>query len=172
MRVQLAEQWARRIGHRLVDSAFGTPFRVRSPHRHIPSGVSLSRVVSRVFRSTYHDTPDRRLARSGVALRRRVENGASTWEVELPEAPRQVALAARGGPVQPPETIADLLRAVIRERRLVNVLTVQTRRSGELHDEVSVLEGNTTVAEFVRDGRDDDPGLDVLETPSAKALPK
>jgi CHAD domain-containing protein len=128
--------------------------------------------VTRVFRSTYHDTPDRLLARIGVALRRRLEDGATTWEVELPEAPRQVALAAPGGPVQPPETIADLLRAVIRERRLVNVLTVQTRRSDELHDEVSVLEGNTTVAEFVRDGRDDDPGLDVLETPSAKALPK
>jgi CHAD domain-containing protein len=128
--------------------------------------------VSRVFRSTYHDTPDRLLARIGVALRRRNENGATTWEVELPEAPRRVALAAPGGPVQPPETIADLLRAVIRERRLVNVLTVQTRRSDELHDEVSLLEGNTVVREFVRDGRDDDPGLDVLETPSAKALPK
>ena len=128
--------------------------------------------MSRVFRSTYHDTADRQLARSGVALRRRLENGASTWEVELPEAPRQIALAAPGGPAHPPETIADLLRAVIRDRRLVEVVTVQTRRSDELHDEVSLLEGNTVIREFVRDGRDDDPGLDVLEAPSAKALPK
>jgi CHAD domain-containing protein len=155
-----------------VDSAFGTPFRVRSPHRHIPSGVSLSRVVSRVFRSTYHDTPDRRLARSGVALRRRVENGASTWEVELPEVPRQIALAAPGGPAGPPQLISDLLQAIIRERKLVEVLTIQTRRSDELHDEVSLLEHNTVVEQFVRDGREDDPGLDALEAPPVEAPAK
>ena len=128
--------------------------------------------MSRVFRSTYHDTADRRLARAGVALRRRVENGASTWEVELPEAPRQVALAAPGGPAEPPELIADLLQAVIRDRTLLEVLTVQTRRTDELHDEVSLLEDNRVVDAFVRDGREDDPGLDVLETRSPVALPK
>jgi CHAD domain-containing protein len=120
--------------------------------------------VSRVFRSTYHDTPDRRLARSGVALRRRLENGTSTWEVELPEAPRRVALAAPGGPAEPPQLISDLLRAIVRDGELVEVLTVQTRRNG-VHDEVSLLEDNTVVEEFVREGRDDDPGLDVLRVP-------
>jgi CHAD domain-containing protein len=122
--------------------------------------------VSRVFRSTYHDTEDRRLGRSGVALRRRLENGASSWEVELPEAPGRVALAVPGGPVKPPASIADLLQAIVGERRLVQVLTVQTRRSDGLHDEVSILEGGTVVREFVRDHTDDDPGLDVLEAPS------
>src|SRR5205823_5773216 len=38
----------------------------------------------------------------GVALRRRLENGASTWEVELPEAPGRVALEAPGGPAEAP----------------------------------------------------------------------
>ena len=121
--------------------------------------------MSRVFRSTYHDTPDRRLARSGVALRRRLENGSNTWEVELPEAPRRVALAAPGGPAEPPQLISDLLRAIVRDRELVEVLTVQTRRNGT-HDEVSLLEDNTVVEEFVREGRDDDPGLDVLGLPT------
>jgi CHAD domain-containing protein len=132
--------------------------------------------VSRVFRSTYHDTPDRRLARTGVALRRRLENGASTWEVELPEAPRRVALAAPGGPAEPPQLISDLLQAIVRDRELVEVLTVQTRRKGQ-HDEVSLLEDNTVVDEFVREGRDDDPGLDVLrapvrESPAKQASPR
>ena len=127
--------------------------------------------MSRVFRSTYHDTPDRRLARSGVALRRRLENGTNTWEVELPEAPRRVALAAPGGPAEPPQLISDLLRAIVRDGELVEVLTVQTRRDGSL-DEVSLLEDNTVVEEFVREGRDDDPGLDVLRLPTRRVPTK
>jgi CHAD domain-containing protein len=127
--------------------------------------------VSRVFRSTYHDTPDRRLARSGVALRRRLENGTNTWEVELPEAPRRVALAAPGGPAEPPQLISDLLRAIVRDGELVEILTVQTRRDGS-HDEVSLLEDNTVVEAFVREWRDDDPGLDVLRLPARQVPAK
>src|SRR5262249_37082862 len=153
-------------------------FRTRSPDRNrvgtrlrqLRCPVSLS-TMSRVFRSTYHDTPDRRLARSGVALRRRLENGASTWEVELPGAPRRVAVAgagraaaAPGGAVEPPELSSDLLKAIVRDRELVEVLTIQTRRNGA-HDEVSLLEDNTVVEEFVRESRDDDPGLDILGAP-------
>ena len=138
--------------------------------RNLRCPVSLL-TVSRVFRSTYHDTPDRRLARSGVALRRRLENGTSTWEVELPEAPRRVALAAPGGPAEPPELISDLLQALVRDRELVEVLTVQTRRNG-VHDEVSLLEDNAVVKEFVREGGDGDPGLDVLRAPMRQPPPQ
>ena len=125
--------------------------------------------MSRVFRSTYHDTADRRLGRSGLSLRRRLENGASTWEVELPEAPGEVALAAPGGPVKPPQPIADLLRAVVSERTLVEVLTVRTRRSDEFVDQITVLEDGAVVGEFVRDGRNGDAGLDLLEAPPRRS---
>jgi CHAD domain-containing protein len=125
--------------------------------------------MGRVFRSTYHDTEDRRLGRSGLSLRRRLENGASTWEVELPEAPGEVALAAPGGPVKPPQPIADLLQAVVSERTLVEVLTVRTRRSAELVDQITVLEDGAVVGEFVRDGRNGDAGLDLLEAPARRA---
>jgi CHAD domain-containing protein len=81
--------------------------------------------VSRSFRSTYHDTEDRRLGRNGLRLRRRLENGASTWEIELPEAPGEIALAAPGGPVAPPSLIADLLQVIVGEEKLVEVLTVR-----------------------------------------------
>lgn len=121
--------------------------------------------MARVFRSTYHDTEDRRLGRSGLALRRRLENGASTWEVELPEAPGEVALAAPGGPVNPPQLIADLLRAVVSERALVEVLTVRTRRSDALVDQITVLEDGAVIRELVRDGRNGDTALDLLEAP-------
>src|SRR5215475_10764961 len=125
----------------------GPVHRIATRPRRFRRPVSLHN-VSRLFRSTYHDTPDRRLARSGVALRRRLENGTNTWEVELPEAPRRVALAAPGGPAEPPQLISDLLRAIVRDRELV--------------------EDNTVVEEFVREGRDDDPGLDVLRPPARR----
>ena len=128
--------------------------------------------MNRVFRSTYHDTADRRLGRSGVALRRRLENGKSTWEVELPEAPGHVAVAVPGGPVGPPPLIADLLQAIVRQGELVEIAAMQTQRSDDLHDEVELLENGCVVDRFVRDGREDDPGLAVIEIRSVIPLPE
>ena len=125
--------------------------------------------MSSVFTSTYHDTPDGRFARAGVALRRRVENGVSIWEVELPEAPGEVALSEPGGPAEPPPLVADLLRGLLRERELVEVATLQTRRSledgsanGDVHDEVEVLEDRRVVERFAVEGEPKDPGLEVV----------
>jgi len=128
--------------------------------------------VNRVFRSTYHDTADRRLGRSGVALRRRLENGKSTWEVEVPEAPGHVAVAAPGGPAGPPPLIADLLQAIVRQGELVEIAAVQTERSDDLHDEVSLLQNGSVVDRFVRESREDDPGLAAIETGSVRPLPE
>ena len=137
-----------------------------------PSRCSLvydQTLVSSVFTSTYHDTPDGRFARTGVALRRRVENGLSIWEVELPEAPGEVAFSEPGGPAEPPPLVADLLRGLLRERELVEVATLQTRRSpegdsgnGTVRDEVEVLEGRSVVERFEVDDEAEDPGLEVV----------
>ena len=124
--------------------------------------------VGRVFTSTYHDTEDRRLTRAGMALRRRVENGKSTWELELPESRGEVALAAPGGPAEPPALVADLLRAVLRGRRLSPVATLQTRRSDDAHEDVELLEGHRVVERF-ENGKD--PKLPELD-PRRVARPK
>lgn len=125
--------------------------------------------MSSVFTSTYHDTPDGRLARTGIALRRRVEKGLGIWEVELPEAPGEVAFSEPGGPAEPPPLVADLLRGLLRERELVEVATLQTRRSeddarpeAEVHDEVEVLEHRHVVDRFDVNGKARDPGLEVV----------
>jgi CHAD domain-containing protein len=76
-----------------------------------------------------------------------------------------VALAAPGGPVKPPELIADLLQAVVCERTLVEVLTVRTRRSDELVDQITVLQDGAVIRELVRDGRNGDSALDLLGVP-------
>ena len=133
------------------------------------SHLVYDRGVSSVFTSTYHDTPDGRFARTGVALRRRVENGLSIWEVELPEAPGEVAFSEPGGPAEPPPLVADLLRGLLHERELVEVATLQTRRSAEdgpaaaeVHDEVEVLDGRRVVDRFDVEGEPQDPGLLVV----------
>jgi CHAD domain-containing protein len=133
--------------------------------------------VTSVFTSTYHDTPDGRFARTGVALRRRVENGLSIWEVELPEAPGEVAFSEPGGPAEPPPLVADLLRGLLRERELVQVATLQTRRSvedgsvgGEVHDEVEVLEDRRVVERFDVEGEPKDPGLEVVRRRERRKL--
>ena len=123
--------------------------------------------MSGVFTSTYHDTPDGRFIRTGVSLRRRVENGLSIWEVELPEAPGEVALSEPGGPAEPPPLVADLLRGLLRGRELVEVATLQTRRSeGDLgeavHDEVAIMEDRHVVGSFEVNGEPKDPGLRVM----------
>ena len=119
-----------------------------------------------VFTSTYHDTPDGRFIRTGISLRRRVENGLSIWEVELPDAPGEVALSEPGGPAEPPPLVADLLRGLLRERELVEVATLQTRRSeegqGGVHDELAVLDGRHVVESFEVEGAPEDPGLLVI----------
>jgi inorganic triphosphatase YgiF len=39
---------------------------------------------ARTFTSVYYDTPQRRLLRLGIILRRRTENGVGTWQLKLP----------------------------------------------------------------------------------------
>ena len=51
---------------------------------------------SRVFTSTYYDTPPRSLARGGITLRRRVENGLSHWQLKLPREDGRDELEAPG----------------------------------------------------------------------------
>ena len=113
-----------------------------------------------------------------MALRRRVENGLSIWEVELPEAPGEVAFSEPGGPTEPPPLVADLLRGLLRERELVEVANLQTRRSvedasedGKVHDEVEVLEDRRVVERFDVEGEPKDPGLRVVQRQGRSKAP-
>ena len=63
-------------------------------------------IEPRLFVSTYHDTADHRLARRGVTLRHRVENGKGLWQLKLPQRLARLELEEPGSPVAPP---ADLL---------------------------------------------------------------
>jgi inorganic triphosphatase YgiF len=102
---------------------------------------------SRLFTSTYHDTPDRSLAGAGITLRRRVENGLSRWQLKLPRGGNARAeLEAPGGPVGPPAPLAELLAAHVRHGQLGPVATLRTRRTG-----VRVADNGRTIADVTLD---------------------
>ena len=102
---------------------------------------------SRLFTSTYHDTPDRSLAGAGITLRRRVENGLSRWQLKLPRGGNARAeVEAPGGPVGPPAPLATLLAAHVRHGQLGPVATLRTRRTG-----VRVADNGRTIADVTLD---------------------
>jgi CHAD domain-containing protein/adenylate cyclase class IV len=130
---------------------------------------------SRVFTSTYYDTPVRSLARVGITLRRRLENGVSRWQVKLPRGGvARAEIEALGGPVGPPSSLAELLVAHERYGPLEQIATLRTRRTGVrvadgersladvTLDIVEVLDGGKSAGSFVElevelvDGDDDD----------------
>jgi CHAD domain-containing protein len=84
----------------------------------------------RSFTSTYHDTTDHRLARSGVTLRRRVENRRGLWQLKLPRGASRLELELPGPPGPPPAELADLLFAYARGAPLLPAATLRTKRSG------------------------------------------
>jgi CHAD domain-containing protein len=100
----------------------------------------------RTLTSTYHDTADFRLARSGVTLRRRVENRKGVWQLKLPRGAARLELEAPGGPGEPPTEILELLPAYLRGSSLRPVATLRTKRSG-----VRAREESGTVADVTVD---------------------
>ena len=104
---------------------------------------------ARVFTSTYYDSPPRSLARSGITLRRRVENGLSHWQLKIPRADGRDELEAPGGPAGPPPELAKLLKAHLRHGKLAPVATLRTHRSG-----VRVAEGERSLADVTFDAVD------------------
>jgi CHAD domain-containing protein len=105
---------------------------------------------SRVFTSTYYDTPDRSLARVGITLRRRLENGVSRWQLKLPRSgTARAEVEALGGPAGPPADLAGLLVAHRRYGKLEQIATLRTRRSG-----VRVAEGDRALADVTVDSVD------------------
>jgi CHAD domain-containing protein len=110
---------------------------------------------SRDFVSTYIDTADLRLARHGVTLRHRVEDGAGVWQLKIPRGEARIELEEPGPPARPPEKLLELLLAYRRGGELVRVARLRTRRRVQradgaeiLDDSVAVLEGQRVTSRF------------------------
>jgi CHAD domain-containing protein len=84
----------------------------------------------RVFESTYLDTPDHQLARNGVTLRHRVEDGSLLWQLKLPQGVARLELEHPGPAERVPDELRSLIVAYVRGQELVPLATLQTRREG------------------------------------------
>ena len=100
--------------------------------REIP-GLSLAAEARRhSLIARYFDTPDLRLARHGVTLRRRTGGTDDGWHLKLPRAKGgrdEVQLPAGDAGDQMPPELGDLILAYTRGRPLVAVAEVRTDRT-------------------------------------------
>jgi inorganic triphosphatase YgiF len=138
--------------------------------------------VTVTLSATYHDTPDLRLARNGISLRRRTGGADAGWHLKLPvdgaaagvrdEVRLPLGRSAQG---PPPRALTDLVTAYARSQPLAPVAQLRTRRTLRLladasgaplaeltDDRVSVLDGRAVTETFreleveLRDGDDGD----------------
>jgi CHAD domain-containing protein len=114
-----------------------------------------TQLPTRAFVSTYHDTPDLRLARHGVTFRHRLEKGTGLWQLKLPRGAARIELELGGPPARPPSELVDLLAAHLRGSELVRVARLRTRRqvvqadgAEVVDDAVAVLDGQRVTARF------------------------
>ena len=94
-----------------------------------------------IFRVSYYEAGDRRLARAGATLSRRIEHGTGIWRLELPRlGDERLQLEQAGEPGAPPARIADALPAFLRGSEPEPVARLQVARDdGDLR--AKVLEG-------------------------------
>ncbi len=103
-------------------------------------------IADRTFISTYHDTPDLRLAASGITLRHRVEGSTGAWQLKLPQDGSRLEVEVGGNSNTVPKRILGLLHAHLRSVQLQPVAALRTERSG-----VRMRDGGDGLVEVVRD---------------------
>ena len=107
-------------------------------------------IESRTFVSTYHDTEDLRLARHGVTLRNRVEDGTRLWQLKLPSEGFRIELELPGSP-RPPVEMTDLLVVHLRDgQALGKVARLRSRRQVVRRDGAEIVEDAVSVYEAQR----------------------
>jgi CHAD domain-containing protein len=105
----------------------------------VPGTRAVTRPVQRLD-ATYYDTPDLRLARSGITVRHRGGESGPAWTVKLPEDGSASDLVRReirfeGSSDRVPNPAADLVLASTRMRALAPVARLTTvRRPIEIRD--------------------------------------
>ncbi len=118
------------------------------------AGLQGRALPSRVYTETYFDTADKRLARAGFTLRRRVENGKGTWQLSVSSDGAGLDVEAVGGPAAPPAELKELVSAASGGFALGPVARLRARAGG-----IRVRQGRHSLAKVavssiaVLDGR-------------------
>jgi CHAD domain-containing protein len=131
------------------------PGTVLPPLDDLPQVAGTASTPVQLLEAVYFDTPDLRLLRAGITLRRRTGGGDAGWHLKLPIGGRtreEVRLPLDSGPnpQDVPRDLANLVRARSRGAILAPVATVSTRRQT-----VNLLDGAGRVLAEVADDRVD-----------------
>jgi CHAD domain-containing protein len=114
----------------------------------------------RDLRAVYFDTSDHRLARRGVTLRRRLEDGRDVWQLKLPAARGRIEVECDADGTAVPDELARLLTAHVRGlalhplaelhtvRRAVRVTSEGEPAAEVVHDTVEVCSDGRVVRSF------------------------
>ncbi|MDA3021558.1 MAG: CYTH and CHAD domain-containing protein [Actinomycetota bacterium] len=123
--------------HREIERKFRVPAQFAFPDLSTTAVISAWE-AGEPFEMTavYYDTPELRLFRWRITMRRRVGGTDAGWHLKLPvskadESTRdeiQLPLAA-GAPGVVPATLADIISPLVRGAQLLPLVTVATRRS-------------------------------------------
>jgi len=116
----------------------------------LPGVASVAPPEQHELEATYVDTPGLALARARITLRRRTGGHDAGWHLKLPVGDERYEvhepLGEAGEPV--PERLRDALRVVIRDERLLPVVTLRNRRTAH-----RLLDGRDRVLAEVADDR-------------------
>jgi CHAD domain-containing protein len=121
----------------------------------LPQVAATVKEPEQVLVAVYYDTPDLRLLRAGITLRRRTGGGDAGWHLKLPvgKLTREEVRLPLDGPSsgtrqRVPRELADLVRARSKGAPLMPVACVSTRR-----EIVNLLDGAGQVLAEVADDR-------------------
>ena len=118
--------------HREIERSFDVDPRTPLPPLHDEGGVvSVGQAVELALEATYFDTADLALARGGVTVRRRTGGTGEGWHLKLPRSgdSRIELRVPLGRAVRTvPTRLTASVRALVRDRPLVPVVRVSTRR--------------------------------------------
>jgi len=109
------------------------PDTVLPPLDDLPQVAETANAPGQILEAVYYDTPDLRLLRAGITLRRRTGGNDAGWHLKLPVGGRtreevRLPLDAARTPQDVPGELASLVRARSRGASLMPVATVSTRR--------------------------------------------
>ena len=94
----------------------------------VPEGGMITEEVRRL-KSTYFDTPERRLLEFGVTLRRRVGGGETGWQLKVPAGSARTELHSKSTRPSIPKEMSGAIAGLQGDRDLLPIATVSTTRT-------------------------------------------
>lgn len=126
--------------HREIERKLRVPAEFDFPDLHTTAAIrSWQPGAPFEMTAVYYDTADLRLFRWSVTMRRRVGGHDAGWHLKLPVAKTdgstrdEIRLPLTAGAADAvPATLADIVSPLVREGRLIPLVTVKTRRTAYL----------------------------------------